>query len=47
MLHLQAFIEMSGHAEAKRLTGWQEPPLIEAIECSVWKDPRVAAVRLT
>ena len=44
---LQAYIELSDHAEAKRLTEWKEQVLIEAAELSSWNDSRVAAVRLT
>lgn len=41
------FIEMSDHAEGKRLTEWKEQLLIEAAELPLWNDSRVAAVRLT
>lgn len=44
---LQVFIKASDHAEAKRLTEWQEQVVIEAVEVSVWNDTPVAAVRLT
>lgn len=44
---LQVFIEMSDHAEAKRLTEWKERVVIETVELSMRKDHRVAAVWVT